>query len=130
MKHLVTGGSGFLGSLIAQRLLERGASVRVLDIWDDPNRPREIEYVECDIRNRAGVAAAMSGVDVVHHNAALVPLSKSGKLFREINVEGARIAAEEAARAGVKAFVHMSSSAIFGSPDKCPITNDMTPRPA
>jgi len=36
MKHLITGGSGFLGNLIARRLHERGESVRVLDIWEDP----------------------------------------------------------------------------------------------
>ena len=79
--HLVTGGSGFLGNLIARRLYERGESVKILDIWEDPTRPQEIEFIHCDIRDRAGVAAAMSGVDVVHHNVALVPLTKSGEKF-------------------------------------------------
>jgi len=119
--HLVTGGSGFLGNLIARRLLERGARVRVLDVWEDPSRPRDIEFVSCDIRDRAGVAAAMRGVDVVHHNVALVPLTKAGPRFWEVNVDGSRIAAEEAVRAGVSAFIHMSSSAIFGAPAACPV---------
>ena len=77
--HLVTGGSGFLGNLIARRLLERGEKVKILDIWEDPSRPREIEYIHCDICDRDGVAKAMQGVDVVHHNVALVPLTKSGE---------------------------------------------------
>lgn len=126
MKHLVTGGSGFLGNLIARRLYERGESVKILDIWEDPTRPRGIEFINCNICDRAGVAAAMRGVDVVHHNVALVPLTKSGGKFWEVNVEGSRIAAEEAVKAGVKSFIHMSSSAIFGAPKICPIT-DKTP---
>ncbi len=64
----------------------------------------------------------MKGVDVVHHNAALVPLAKSGKEFRAVNVDGSRIAAEVAAANRVKAFIHMSSSAIFGIPSQVPIT--------
>jgi nucleoside-diphosphate-sugar epimerase len=130
MKHLVTGGSGFLGALIAGRLFGRGEAVRVLDIWDDPNRPKGIEFIHCDIRNHEGVAAAMRGVEIVHHNAALVPLTKSGTRFWEVNVEGSRIVAEKAAKAGVKAFIHMSSSAIFGSPEKCPITTETPAKPA
>jgi nucleoside-diphosphate-sugar epimerase len=124
MTHLVTGGSGFLGNLIARRLQSRGERVRILDIWEDPTRPPEIEYIECDIRNRDGVRAAMQGIDFVHHNVALVPLTKSGGKFWEVNVDGSRIAAEEAAGAGVRSFIHMSSSAIFGCPDNCPISGD------
>ncbi len=122
MHHLVTGGSGFLGNLIARRLNARGEQVTVLDIWEDAARPPDIRFVDCDIRDRQGVATAMRGVDVVHHNVALVPLTKSGAKFWEVNVEGSQIAAEEAARANVKAFVHMSSSAVYGAPDECPVT--------
>jgi len=124
MKHLVTGGSGFLGNLIARRLLERGETVRILDVWDDPTRPTDIEYIECDIRNREGVARALTGVQVVHHNVALVPLTKSGSKFWDVNVNGSRLAAEEAVKAGVEAFIHMSSSAIYGCPEHHPITSD------
>jgi nucleoside-diphosphate-sugar epimerase len=128
--HLVTGGSGFLGNLIARRLLERGQRVKVLDLWEDPTRPREIQFIRCDIRDAQGVSEAMRGVEVVHHNAALVPLTKSGHKFWEVNVEGSRIAAQAAARAGVRAFIHMSSSAIFGVPGQCPITEAAPLRPA
>lgn len=118
----MTGGSGFLGNLIARRLLDRGERVRVLDLWRDPSAPTEIEYVECDIRNREGVERAMRGVDVVHHTVALVPLTKSGPKFWDVNVLGSRVAAEAAVAAGVQAFVHMSSSAVYGLPPDCPIT--------
>ncbi len=130
MTHLVTGGSGFLGNLIARRLLARGEQVKVLDVWEDPSRPKEIEFIRCDIRDANGVRATMRGIEVVHHNAALVPLTKSGSKFWEVNVEGSRIAAQAAAEAKVGAFVHMSSSAIFGAPRQCPITDSTPTDPA
>jgi nucleoside-diphosphate-sugar epimerase len=129
MTHLVTGGSGFLGNLIARRLLARGERVKVLDVWEDASRPAEIQFVRCDIRDAPGVRRAMCGVDVVHHNAALVPLTKSGSKFWDVNVEGSRIAAVAAVEAKVRAFIHMSSSAIYGVP-QCPITEATPTGPA
>ena len=128
MKHLVTGGSGFLGNLIARRLHQRGETVKILDIWDDVTRPKEIEFIHCDIRDRDGVEAAMAGVDIVHHNVALVPLTKSGDQFWQVNVEGSKIAAQAAAKAGVQGFIHMSSSALFGDAT-CPINQNTKPKP-
>ncbi|MDE2291227.1 MAG: NAD-dependent epimerase/dehydratase family protein [Elusimicrobia bacterium] len=119
--HLVTGGSGFLGNLIAKRLAARGEKVRVLDVLEDPSRPEGVEFVRCDIRDRDGVARAMKGVKVVHHTVALVPLTKAGAGFWDVNVQGSVLAAEEAAKAGVSSFIHMSSSAVYGVPRACPI---------
>lgn len=121
MTHLITGGSGFLGHLIAQELLARGERVRIADVWEDPYRDKDIEFVQCDVRDPEAVRAAIRGVDIVHHNAALVPLTKLGKVFRDVNVEGSRIVAQEAARANVRCFVHMSSSAIYGAAREMPI---------
>jgi nucleoside-diphosphate-sugar epimerase len=129
MLHLVTGGSGFLGNLIAHRLLEQGERVRVLDVWHDAKQNSDIEFIKADVRDADAVANAMRGVDVVHHNAALVPLTKSGDLFWEVNVNGARTVAEEAVKAGISYFIHMSSSALFGKAE-FPITNATPPCPA
>jgi nucleoside-diphosphate-sugar epimerase len=128
MKHLVTGGSGFLGNLIARRLLAQGEEVRILDLWEDPNRPAEIEFFQADICDRNKVVQAMQGVDVVHHNVALVPLTKAKNEFHRVNVLGAQIAAEAAAKAKVRVFIHMSSSAIFGQSES-PITLQSAPSP-
>jgi nucleoside-diphosphate-sugar epimerase len=121
--HLVTGGSGFVGSNIVRLLLQRGQPVRVLDLWHDSSMSSDVEFHRADINDRAAVANAMQGVNYVHHTVALVPLSKAGKRFWTVNVEGTRVALEEAARARVKMFCHMSSSAIFGSTSVMPITN-------
>jgi len=120
-RHLITGGSGFMGAIIAKRLMALGDEVRILDVWDDPFRSKDIEFMGGDIRDRPCVAKAMEGVDVVHHNAALVPLTKSGQLFWEVNVTGTDVVATEAAKAGVSHFIHMSSCAVFGLPKHMPI---------
>src|SRR5690242_14352508 len=54
--HLVTGGSGFVGSNIARLLRDRGEAVRVLDLWKDDTQSADIEFVEADINDREKVA--------------------------------------------------------------------------
>ncbi|QRM56084.1 NAD-dependent epimerase/dehydratase family protein [Sinorhizobium sp. BG8] len=129
MRHLITGGSGFIGNLIARRLRERGEEVRLLDVWSDPSRPPDIEFVESSVLDREGVARAMREVDVVHHNAALVAQTGAGRRYWEVNVEGTRIVAEEAARARVGAVVHLSTTAVYGIPPRGAITASTPLRP-
>lgn len=121
--HLVTGGSGFVGSTIAKRLVARGEDVRVLDIWQADDLPASVEFINADINDREAVSRAMKGVSYVHHNVALVPLAKAGRKYWDVNVTGTETALRCAVDANVKMFAHMSSSAIFGSPDIMPITN-------
>jgi nucleoside-diphosphate-sugar epimerase len=121
--HLITGGSGFVGATIARRLVARGEAVRVLDIWKADDLPAGAAFVQADINDAEAVSRAMRGVDYVHHNVALVPLAKAGDRYWQVNVEGTATALKCATAAKVKMFSHMSSSAIFGSPDSMPITN-------
>jgi len=123
MKHLITGGCGFLGMVIARSLLAKGKSVVSLDVWQTPDQLPDVEFHLGSVLDRDLVRRLMTGVEVVHHTAALVPLTKLNDRFHEVNVEGSRVVAEEAARAGVKYFVHTSSSAVFGKP-RCPASND------
>lgn len=126
MKHLITGGSGFIGTLVARELIERGDQVHCIDIWEDPSRPEGTEFTLCNVLDRECVRRAMKGVDVVHHNAALVAQCDAGDEYWRVNVEGTRIVAEEAVNAGVQAFIHTSSTSVFGMPpeDGSAITND------
>lgn len=128
-KHLITGGSGFLGNLIARRLLEKGEDVRVLDIWKDNTQPKEIEFINADVRDELMLNKAMKGITHVHHNVALVPLTKSGREFWDVNVIGTKKVAELALKNDIKNFVHMSSSAIFGAPTQLPINLSTKPKP-
>jgi nucleoside-diphosphate-sugar epimerase len=121
--HLVTGGSGFVGSCIVRLLRERGEKVRVLDLWRADSIGPDVEFVQADINDAAAVAWAMRDVRYVHHNVALVPLAKAGDRFWAVNVEGTRVALEAARREGVAMFANMSSSAVFGLPGQMPITS-------
>lgn len=129
MTHLITGGSGFVGSVIAKRLLERGEKVRVMDIWHNYDLPQEVEFFLGDVTNESNVRKAMQDVKYVHHNAALVPLSKANEKYRDVNVRGTEIVLRIAKENNVAMFAHMSSSAVYGIPDQMPITPETTRKP-
>ena len=118
---LVTGGSGYFGSLLVRRLAADGHDVRVLDLNDSDDRPAGVELIQGDIRDRAVVARAVEGCDVVFNNVAQVPLAKDAELLRTVNVDGTTLLLEAAIRAGVGKVVHTSSSAVFGVPASNPV---------
>jgi nucleoside-diphosphate-sugar epimerase len=67
MKSLITGGSGYFGSLLRDRILEKGGSVRVFDLFDARDRPANVEFFKGDIRDFAALAQACSGCAVIYH---------------------------------------------------------------
>src|SRR3989475_6296422 len=127
--HLVTGGAGFLGAHTARALHARGERVRVLDLLPAPELPAGIEYLRADVLDGARVAEAMAGADVGPPLAALVPLTKAGGRLWRVNVDGTQQVLDAARAAGVKFFIHISTSAVFGRPERCPITDDTPLRP-
>ena len=127
---LVTGGSGYFGSLLVHRLVGAGHTVRVLDLNDADDRPAQVELVKGDIRDAHVVAEAVQGVDVVFNNVAQVPLAKDEELLRTVNVDGTTLLLAECRRAGVSKVVHTSSSAVFGVPRSNPVLPSTVPSPA
>jgi nucleoside-diphosphate-sugar epimerase len=126
---LVTGGSGYFGTLLVQRLVANGDTVRVLDISDATDRPADVAFVHGDIRDPSAVSEAVAGCDVVYHNVAQVPLAKDPDLLRTVNVDGTRVLLDAARRAGVGKIVHTSSSAVFGVPESNPVLPTTVPKP-
>jgi nucleoside-diphosphate-sugar epimerase len=118
---LVTGGSGYFGILLVAELLREGHHVRVLDVNDADDRPDSVELIQADIRNPDAVAAACSGVDVVFHNVAQVPLARDSKLFESVNVGGTNTLLTGCEATGVRKVVYTSSSAVFGVPKANPV---------
>ncbi|WP_101068499.1 NAD-dependent epimerase/dehydratase family protein [Roseovarius salinarum] len=118
---LVTGGAGFMGINLVRHLLDRGHTVRSYDIapFTYPEADR-ISVLQADIRDRDAHAAAFDGVDTVVHCAAALPLSTPGEI-RSTNVDGTRALLETAAAAGVRRFVHISTTAVYGIPDHHPL---------
>jgi nucleoside-diphosphate-sugar epimerase len=122
MKILVTGGAGFLGINLVRYLLNRNHEVVSLDItdFDYPDVAGKIEIVKGDIRNRDTVAGAMRGIDIVIHTAAALPLYTPEEIF-STDIEGTKILLEAANANGVKRFIHISSTAVYGIPDHHPL---------
>lgn len=126
---LITGGAGFFGTVLVQRLLQRGLAVRVFDLNRPDPVPAGVTVIQADVRDLTAVRTACEGVDVIHHNVALVPLAKDQEGFRTVNEDGTRNVLQGAMDAGVRKVVHMSSSAIYGAPQTNPVNEDTTPVP-
>ena len=127
---LVTGGSGFFGEVLVRQLLKRGYAVRILDLNPPADFGSEVEFVQGNICDVEIVRAACKNVDVVHHNVAQVPLAKSKELFWQVNRDGTQILLNAALEARVKKVVYTSSSAVFGVPERNPVTRLTPPAPA
>jgi nucleoside-diphosphate-sugar epimerase len=128
-RALVTGGSGYFGCLLVEVLRQRGYQVSVFDLVDVPERAPDVRFHQGDIRDRAAVARACQGIDVIHHNVAQVPLAKDRELFVSVNVTGTEYLLEAALAQGVAKTVLVSSSAVFGVPAKNPVDDDVRPHP-
>ena len=127
MKVLITGGAGFLGFHLAALCAARGVEVRLFDLGtaDPAEYPPETRAFTGDVRDPTAVARALrdgglGADDVVVHAAAALPLWRPADI-RSTNVEGTRVVIEEARRAGVERVVYVSSTAVYGVPDKHPI---------
>ena len=126
---LVTGGSGYFGSVLASQALARGDAVRIFDLNAPGPELDAAEFVCGDVRDEGAVRAACEGIDVVFHNVAQVPLAKDRALFDAVNVGGTANVLVAARDARVAKIVHTSSSAIFGIPEHNPVTEETSGRP-
>ena len=137
-RYLVTGGAGFIGSHVVDRLVASGHQVRVLDDLssgklDNLEGVRDrIEFLKGDIRDRAIVAKACQGIEYVIHEAAWrsVPKSMADPYgYTEVNVLATANLLETSVKAKVKRVVCVSSSSVYGETDRMPLREDQPPAP-
>jgi len=127
VSSLITGGAGFIGSHLADRLLARGQRVRVLDNLIDQvhgesrTRPAylspRVELCVGDVRNASDLAAALDGVDDVFHLAALVGVGQSmyqAAEYVDVNVRGTAVLMLQLAKRPVRRLVVASSMSVYG----------------
>jgi UDP-glucose 4-epimerase len=138
MNVLVTGGAGYIGSVIAARLLAAGHTVTV---YDDLSRghaaavPAGAALVTADIRDAARLTAALTagGCEAIVHMAALAEVAESvafPERYHDVNVGGAEAVLEAALRTGVSRIVFSSTAAVYGAPERVPIDEDAVLAPA
>ena len=118
---LVTGGTGFIGSNLAEALLEEGCHVRVLRRDTSDLRALgslEVEHIFGDVRERDSLRRAMKGCDTVFHTAAIVShWRRERPLMFEVNVGGTRNVVETCLELGIARLIHTSSTAAVGFPE-------------
>jgi len=136
--YLVTGGAGFIGSHITERLVREGHLVRVLDNFSSGHEANLIsfrsgvELIRGDICDKQLVSEATNGVDVVFHEAALgsVPRSVADPATtHDVNITGTLNVLLAARDAGVKRVVYASSSSVYGETPVLPKREDMSVQP-
>ena len=137
-RYLVTGGAGFIGSHIAEALLDRGESVRVFDNLATGRQTNlaalkgHVQVIKGDLRDFDAVKAAIKGVEVVFHQAALasVPRSIADPVASlETNVNGTQNVLLAARDADVRRVVYASSSSVYGNTPTLPKHEAMPTQP-
>jgi nucleoside-diphosphate-sugar epimerase len=134
MRVLLTGGSGFLGSYVAEQLAAEGHVVRALVRPRSDKKVLEklpaVEFVAGAIEDPASLKLAVDGVDAIVHVAGIVKARKPADFFA-VNTQGTRNLVDAAlARGGLQRFVYVSSLAAVGpSADGTPVPEGAEPRP-
>lgn len=134
--YLVTGGAGFIGSHLVEKLLAEGCHVKVFDNFSSgfesnltglQSSSGKLEIVCGDIRDAHSLAAVMQGVTGVFHLAALVSVPQSidqPDLSFDINGRGTQLVLDQARKNGVKRVVMASSAAVYGDNENLPLSED------
>jgi nucleoside-diphosphate-sugar epimerase len=133
---LVTGGAGFIGSHLCEKLLQKGNRVIALDNFltgkmaniNHLTRNKEFEIVKCDILERKNLEKIFENhIDTVFHEAAVVGVKRTienPKLVLEANISGTKNILDCAKNSGCKRMVFASSSEVYGDPIKIPERED------
>lgn len=140
MRCIVTGGAGFIGSHLTERLLNDGHHVTVLDNCstgrasnlDHLKDHQGLNFVEADIRDRAAITPHFDATDWVFHLAALgdiVPSINMPDAYFSSNVQGTYNVLEASRNANVKRFIYAASSSCYGIPETYPTPETEAIRP-
>jgi UDP-glucose 4-epimerase len=130
MKVLVTGGAGFIGSTVAQRLAQKGHQVVIYDVgvWD--TKEDHTEYIKGDIFDVGHLTAAIKRCDVVIHMVGL-PDARTAQehpqMSFDLNVRSLQVLLESMRGNGVARLILPSSASIYGAVDKSPVKEETLP---
>ncbi|MFX1604233.1 MAG: SDR family NAD(P)-dependent oxidoreductase, partial [Promethearchaeota archaeon] len=137
---LVSGGAGFIGSHLVDRLIEEGAQVRVIDDMSNGLQSnierwkgnRNFKFMKGDVRNREMMKEAVTDVSIVFHHAAKVSVPESSRdphTVMDVNIMGTTSILDECRKCDVESVIVASSSSVYGNTPRLPKVESMPTQP-
>ena len=135
MKILVTGGAGYIGSVVVYKLLEAGHQVNVIDDLSNgyiENVDKRANFIQGSILDDNNLNIALEGVDAVMHLAAKIRVEEgqsNPELYKKVNIEGTLNLIKICTSKKINKFVFASTATVYGSPEVVPLTEESETAP-
>ena len=135
MKILVTGGAGYIGSVLVNKLIEQGHKVNVIDDLSNgfrENIDKRAIFTEGSILDKDNLNKALEGVEMVYHLAAKIRVEEGEskpELYKKVNVEGTLNLLKACAAKKINKFIFASTAAVYGNPDEFPVNENSKTNP-
>jgi len=135
MKILVTGGAGYIGSVVTYKLVEQGNDVTVIDDLSNgfaTNVHAKAKFIEGSILEKEKILGALNGVEAVIHLAAKIRVEEGEvkpELYKSVNVDGTLMLLELCKSKNINKFIFASTAAVYGEPEDYPVTENSNVAP-
>jgi UDP-glucose 4-epimerase len=135
MKILVTGGAGYIGSVLVNKLIEQGHQVNVIDDLSNgfrENIDRRAKFTEGSILDKGNLNQALEGVEVVYHLAAKIRVEEGEAkpdLYKKVNIEGTLDLIKACVDKKIAKFIFASTAAVYGDPEEFPVNENSKTNP-
>ena len=135
MKILVTGGAGYIGSVLVNKLIEQGHKVSVIDDLSNgfrENIDKRAKFTEGSILDKGNLDQALEGVEVVYHLAAKIRVEEGEakpELYKKVNIEGTLDLIKACVDKKINKFIFASTAAVYGDPEEFPVNENSKTNP-
>ena len=135
MKILVTGGAGYIGSVLVNKLIEQGHEVNVIDDLSNgfrENIDKRAKFTEGSILDKGNLDQALEGVEVVYHLAAKIRVEEGQakpELYKKVNIEGSLDLIKACVDKKINKFIFASTAAVYGDPEEFPVNENSKTNP-
>jgi len=135
MKILVTGGAGYIGSVLVNKLIEQGHEVNVIDDLSNgfsENIDQRANFTKGSILDKSNLNQALEGVEVVYHLAAKIRVEEGEakpELYKKVNIEGTLDLIKACVDKKIKKFIFASTAAVYGDPEEFPVNENSKTNP-
>lgn len=135
MKILVTGGAGYIGSVLVNKLIEQGHEVNVIDDLSNgfsQNIDKRANFTKGSILDKSNLNQALEGVEMVYHLAAKIRVEEGEakpELYKKVNIEGTLDLIKACVDKKIKKFIFASTAAVYGDPEEFPVNENSKTNP-